>query len=121
MAVFKIHAIDDKNDWTCGEYKTNNDGLAQNIKTKLQEWIGDCFFNVPTGIDWTNRLANPTAKLQQEVLLSEIRALILQIDGVVNVEELNATFNRSTRNLSVDYNVNTVFNSSITSNVNITV
>ena len=106
----KIRAIDNNGDWTFGKglgnYKTGLDALKQNIKTKLLEWKGDCFFNNNAGIDWNNRLS----KRQQSLPLQrEIKSLIVKIDGVTAVNNIDLIFDEDTRNLTLNYSMNTVY------------
>lgn len=106
-----IRANDSQNDWIYGlganAYKVNNDAIAQDIKTKIQEWYGDCFFNMIAGIDWLNRFNDGnSARLEQE-----INSLILKINGVVNVN--NILLDLTDRNFTVSYDVQTVYSASV--------
>lgn len=101
-------AIDSSGDWTFGkgksDYRRNQEALKQDIKTKINEWVGDCFFNQNAGIDWQNRLA---AGNQESRLEEELTNLILKIDGVINVISLSAT--RVDRKFSVNYQIETIY------------
>lgn len=106
-----IRANDENNDWIFGlgknAYKANNDAIAQDIQTKVQEWIGDCFFNLTAGIDWLNRFADGNS----ERLEQEIRSLILKVDGVVNVN--NLSIDLTNRDFIASYDVQTVYTESV--------
>ena len=105
-----IRAVNENNDWTFGkgksDYKNNLLALIQNVKTRLQEWKGDCFFDNEAGIDWKNRLAK---RSQVAPLRDEIRTVILKSDGVVEVINLDLNFNSSSRNLTLNYSLKTIY------------
>lgn len=106
-----IRANDENNDWIYGlganAYKVNNDAIAQDIQTKIQEWVGDCFFNLPAGIDWINRFADGnSARLEQE-----INSLILKVNNVVNVNNLSVDV--TNRLFTASYDVQTVYSASV--------
>ena len=56
----RVRAIDDDGDWFFGkgqnDYKTQKSGVAQEIRTRLSSFYGDCFFDTEAGIDWFNLL-----------------------------------------------------------------
>lgn len=116
-----IRAIDNNNDWTFGKgkssYKSNQLALIQNLKTKLQEWKGDCFFDIDAGVDWKNRLAK---RSQVAPLREEIRTVILKVDGVTEVVNLDLNFNSTSRNLTLNYSVKTIYSTNpVSDSVNI--
>jgi len=105
-----IRSIDSNGDWIFGNgksaYKSGQLALDQNLKTKLLEWKGDCFFSNDSGVDWKNRLAK---RSQTVYLQDEIRALILKIDGITEIVNLNLNFNSINRNLILSYSVKTIY------------
>lgn len=107
----KIRAIDADNDWEFGQglssYRIDQEGLAQDLKTRLQEWVGDCFFAASSGIDYNTRL-NPN---QQDLLEQEAKSLILKTEGVVELIDLNVVF--SNRILTMNYSIRTIYSPSI--------
>jgi len=107
----KIRSIDENNDWNFGKgiesYKKDSEALKQNIKTKILEWKGDCFFANNNGIDWINRLE----KNQQNNLIFELKSLILKIEGVVELVEINSNFKN--RVLTISYKIRTIYSSII--------
>ena len=50
----KVRALDESGDWTFGKGENNyysaNDAIAQNIKTRLYSFLGDCFFDLSANI-----------------------------------------------------------------------
>jgi len=84
-------AVDGNNDWLFGrskqDYKVGRDAVAQNIKTRLQSFLGDCFFSLEDGIDWFNLLGS-----KQTLILSlNIQAVILNTPEVVKLTQIDFT------------------------------
>jgi len=101
-------AVDGNNDWLFGrskqDYKVGRDAVAQNIKTRLQSFLGDCFFSLEDGIDWFNLLGS-----KQTLILSlNIQAVILNTPEVVKLTQIDFTLNAS-RNLLLTYEVLTIY------------
>jgi len=111
--------LDSTGDWTFGKgtanYVQNNDAVSLNIKTRLLAWVGDCFFDLQGGVDWTRLLDTG----QQQNLQVALQSVILQSYGVVSVSEVSASFNADTRRLDVQYSVVTVFSTNFKSQVSI--
>lgn len=98
-------------DWTFGkganDYRRDNDAVAQNIYTRLNSFLGDCFFDVGAGIDWFNRLGGKdllTLKL-------DISSTILNTELVTGILQLSIDLNVQ-RQLTVSYVVRTAFSTS---------
>jgi len=107
-----VRALDENGDFTFGkskaDYLSNIDAIKQNIKTRLMEFLGDCFFNITAGIDWFTFLGgskNPTA------LNLSISSIILNTMGVTGIRQLSISL--INRNFSVNYDADTIY--SITS------
>lgn len=105
-----IRAIDSNSDWQFGQginsYRITQDAIMQNIRTKILEWKGDCFFNMNAGIDWINRLD----KRQEDILNQELKSLILKCFGVVELNELSVKV--VNRIFTADYTIKTIFSPS---------
>lgn len=100
--------LDDDGDWEFGRGKqdmtTGNKAIGLNIKTRLYSWVGDCFFDLPAGIDWNNRIGS---KGQRTLLEFDLRRVILQSEGVTGIVSVDTTLEN--REFRGDYVVNTVF------------
>lgn len=111
----RVRGIDADNDWLYGkganDYRQDTLAIAQNIKTRLQSFLGDCFFDVNAGVDWFNLLG---AKDLTALKLS-IASTILNTEGVVELVQLFFDLNPANRDLSISYAVNTIYSSSIRS------
>lgn len=106
-----IRGLDSDGDWTFGagksNYKRELDAIKQNIATKYNEWVGDCFFDQQAGIDWNTRLDyNQTALLEQD-----IKKLIAGCSGVTNIITLN--FSLVERVFKATYEVATIYSQNI--------
>lgn len=102
-------ALDANGDFTFGSginnYLTGLPEVAQNIKTRLQSFLGDCFFDTGAGIDWFNQLGS---KNQLQLQLS-IAAVILNTANVTGGLQLSVAYNEITRSLSIIYQVQTTY------------
>lgn len=100
-------ALDSDHDWTFGtslnNYLRNKTAVIQNIDTRLNEFLGDCFFNLKAGINWFNLLGNK----DQVALNIAIAGTILNTAQVIGIKQLSATL-RGT-NFYVSYVVETTY------------
>jgi hypothetical protein len=103
-----IRAIDADGDWLFGkgknDYYSGNFAVAENIKTRLLEFLGNCFWNTSAGIDWFNLLGTKNIN----ALILAIRTIILNSENVSGITELSVVLDRN-RNLRIVYVVSTVF------------
>lgn len=113
----RVRAVSDNLDWTFGKgnnnYVDQDMAIAQNIKSRLLAWEGDCFWALQDGIDWRNLLD----KGQEEALKLAIRSNILQAYGVAKITELSAVLSAD-RKLSITYAVETIYGNSFQSTIN---
>ena len=91
----RIRRNDSNNDWCFGSSQAdflvdNNLGVAQNIKTKLQEWKNDFFGNLQAGIDWRVRLG---LKGQRKELDADIKKVITSIKEVMALTKYESYYN----------------------------
>ena len=102
----RVRALDSNHDWTFGKgannYLVNINAVAQDINTRLNSFLGDCFFDLSAGLDWWNQLG---AKDQTALNLS-ISAVILNTDGVTGLIQLSSKLDAA-RRFTVSYQVNT--------------
>lgn len=110
-----VRALDSDHDWTFGEslnnYLQGNAAIAQTINTRLSSFLGNCFFDLQTGIDWFNLLGS----INNEVALNlAISTVILNTTGVTGILQLSIALPTS-RNFTVTYQVQTIY-STLTSN-----
>jgi hypothetical protein len=105
----RVRALDDDHDWLFGQsgndYLQGNAAIAQNINTRLNSFLGNCYFDLTAGIDWFNLLGG---KDQLPITLA-ISTTILNTDGVTGLVQLSSDLDSITRNLTVTYKVQTVY------------
>ena len=103
-----VRAIDGDNDWQFGkgknDYKSDLNAVSQNIKTRLQSFLNDCFFDANAGLDWWNLLGS---KNQVGLTLS-VSAIILKTEFVTKLEQLSLNLSDN-REISISYKVQTAF------------
>lgn len=104
----KVRTIDSNNDWTFGKgknnYKKDISATVQNIKTRLQSFLNDCFFDINAGVDWFTYLGS---KRIDELKIA-ITTVILNSDDVISCNEVNVSVG-ATRIFFVQYSVNTSY------------
>ena len=116
-----IRKVDAENDWTFGkgksDYAIQEAAIEQNVQGRILSWVGDCFFALPEGVDWKNRLDVG----EQDNLLDEMKSVILQSEGVTGVNSLTGTFDGTTRTFLIEYDIQTIYSSSFQSEVTQTI
>ncbi len=104
----RVRQIDGTHDWLFGkgqnDYLRANAAIVQNINTRLNSFLGDCFFDVGAGIDWFNLLG---AKDQTALNLS-VSAVILNTQNVTGLLQISIQLD-VTRNLTIQYQVQTSY------------
>lgn len=104
----KVRALDIDHDWTFGkgqnDYLRDQKAVVQSINTRLQCFLGDCFFDQGAGIDWFTFLGG---KDQLSLNLS-ISAVILNTEEVTAIKQLSTNLS-IVRQFSVSYQVQTTF------------
>lgn len=103
-----VRAIDSNGDWTYGagrgNYLSYNAAIAQNINTRLNSFLGNCFFDLGAGIDWFNLLGSKDTTS----LNLAIGSVILNTAQVVGILQLGTSLS-SDRVFTVSYSVQTVY------------
>lgn len=108
--------LDDNGDWEFGKginsYALNQDAISLNIKTRLQSWVGDCFFAQQAGVDWYNRLGS---KNQFNLLKQDLRRIILQSEGVTGLTNFDIIL--VGRTFTATYTIDTIFSTSFVDSI----
>lgn len=98
------------NDWTFGRgtsnYVQNQMAVQQNIRTRVQCNLGECFFNTVAGVNWFGLLGQ--TKSLQAIQLA-VSSIILNTQYVTGIIQLNVNLITGSRALSITYRVQTVF------------
>jgi len=94
-------------------------GVAQRIGIKLRLIRGELFTNQAAGMPWFEGqgvdpnvviLGNP---FNEELAKNEARKIIRSISGVAQILSLSATFDRTTREMRIEWRVSTVFGDTV--------
>jgi hypothetical protein len=108
-----VRAIDDSGDWLFGkgknDYVSFNDAVMQNIRTRLQSFLGDCYFANDQGLDWFNLLGQP--KSNEIPTNLNVTTTILNTDNVTDLVQLSIVTGAS-RETKITYTVTTSFSGS---------
>jgi len=115
-----FRAITGDNDWTfgrgTGSYFTANDAIMADVKTSLLFFLNDCYFAMNTGIDWWGLLGAKNPAARNNIIL-KCRQVISQKEGVVRINRITADTDPETRKLRVVFNIDTIYTSSVSSQV----
>ena len=105
----RSRSVNDDNDWEFGKgiasYKNPFLSVQQEIKTRLLEFLGDCFFNQGAGVDWYRLVGSRN----QEELAIAVSSIILNTDGVTRIVDYTISLDNQ-RRLQLQYEVDTVYN-----------
>lgn len=103
-----VRGVDINGDWNFGrgqsDYVRDRSAVAQDIKTRLKSFIGDCFFDITAGIDWLNLLGG---KDKTGIDLA-VTAIILNTQNVTGVSQISSLIDAK-RKISITYEVQTTF------------
>lgn len=108
--------IDSNNDFTFGagisNYLTEENAVNQNIKTRLQSFYNDCFFDTEAGIDWFNFLGYKN----HSGLKNAVAKMILTTTGVSSLDELSFSLSEN-RQLLIQYRVTTLWSETVSNTI----
>jgi hypothetical protein len=111
-----IRALDVNHDWTFGQgklnYITQTNAVVQDIDTRLRSFLGDCFFDISSGIDWFNLLGEKN-KIALELA---VRTVILNTENVSGILDSSISVDNN-RQITISYSVNTVFTQTLNNTV----
>lgn len=111
----RFRALDENGDWTFGKGRNNylkdNQALMLNIKTRLLEFLNDCFWDMDKGIDWWTLLGGKNLKS----ILVDVQRTILRSYQVKKIVKLDYKLdNRSLRiELSIEFLNNEVLTDTV--------
>lgn len=106
-------------DWKFGkgtnDYVSLNQAIGLNIKTRLQSWLNDCFFDLPAGIDWKNYLGSLN---KRGLLEADLRRVILQSDNVTGILSFDTELSPD-RKFTANYEIQTIYSKSFRDSVTV--
>jgi hypothetical protein len=104
-----VRSLDGIGDWRFGkgknDYLANNKAIVQNIGTRLNSYLGDCFFALDAGLDWFNLLGSKN----QLALELAVRSVILNTRDVTAIIDVSIVLAENTRQITMRYTVETVY------------
>lgn len=119
-ALQTFRGIDSDGDWIFGQgranYFRNNDAIQADIKTALQMFMGECFWNTQFGVDWWNLIGGKNPSAQAGIIL-QTRTIILGVDGVTQINSVSVSYTNAVRRLALQYSINTIFSTNVTGQV----
>jgi hypothetical protein len=89
-----------------GAYIAGNAQVAQNIQTRLNTFLGECFFATNAGVNWYVYLGYPG---QQQAINLGIASVISNTQDVLNIVSVKLNITTSTRIFVITYTVNTIY------------
>ena len=109
-----VRAIDNNNDWLFGKgkqnYKTEQQEIIQNIKTSLQSWKNNCFFDLEAGVDWYNIIGS---RNKNNYANSQILGVVMNVKGVIKINSINIINNTNSRSFSIEINIDTIYSNGV--------
>lgn len=85
----RFRGVDANGDWVFGKgrnsYLRDNEALMMNIRTRLLEFLNDCFWDMEKGIDWWTLMGGKDLKK----ILVDVQRTILrsyQVKRIVNLD-----------------------------------
>lgn len=104
-----VRSLDVNGDWRFGkgrnDYLSNNAAIVQNVSTRLNSYLGDCFFAQDQGIDWFNLLGSKN----ELALEAAVRAVILNTDNVTRLVDVSIVLDENTRQINMRYVIETIY------------
>lgn len=110
--------IDKNHDWTFGNglnnYKTGDDEIAQNVKTRLLSFKNDWYLDEDAEIDWLTLLGQ---RNNEASIKAEVERVTLETYGVIRVNRVEVTV--ANRNASITVEFDTINNENLISEVSV--
>ena len=104
----RFRNLDEDNDWTWGKglqnYAKTEQAINLDIKTKLQTYLTECFFDRSVGVPWFNACGTKDKTL----ILLETKKVIASSYGVTEVNEVTFTIDED-RKATINYEVKTIY------------
>lgn len=104
----RVRSVNEDGSWQYGkgrnDYKSEIAAVAQNIKTRLLTFLGECFYSTNSGLDWFTLCGSKNF----EQLSLVVSVCILNSENVTGINQLSFDVDNE-RNLLIQYDVATVF------------
>jgi hypothetical protein len=107
-----VRALNANGDWTWGQgqnnYLSGNAQVAQNISTRLNTFLGECFFATNVGLDWFTFLGTP-GSINQLAMNLAVTTTIVNTPDVTGIVSLSVNYLSVTRTFNYTYVINTIY------------
>ena len=84
----------------------SNEQIQTDVKTKLLEHKGNCFFDLNSGLNWDFYLSSKLNEVDFNTLKAEMLDICYQVPNVSNVEITNTTYNQLLRSMEIQILIN---------------
>lgn len=85
-----VRALNKDGDWTFGAGKANYlsgvDALKQSISTRLNSYLGDCFFATNAGIDWFTFCGGSKSQLALQLAINAVILNTANVTGIITTQ-----------------------------------
>ena len=123
-----LRALDPQGDWEWGQglnsFVSGQACVAQDVQTRLLFFLNDYAFAMSFGIDYWNLCGSKNPAAQNGLILQTRQMLITAVAGyapygVLTINSLNAYEDVQTRNLLLEYSINSIFSTQYTDSVTV--
>ena len=114
--------LDSDGDWAFGNgrnsYARNDRAIQLNVRTALMTFLREIFWQTDFGVDWWNLNGGKNPAAQAGIIL-QTRTVIINAEGVVRINSVDATMNARTRALALSYSIDTTFTRNLRDSISI--
>lgn len=83
------------------------EAVRQQVLVKLKLWRGEWFLDTEFGTPWISRILGKQISLSGAI--TALQTSILEVDGTVKFLEFNFNFDRATRDIRIDFVLDTIY------------
>ena len=100
-------------------FSSGVDGVGQAIRVAVRLVRGEWFLNLDAGVPWLERDGVDSSEailgqqFQEAKAISAFRDAIIAVPGVAAIDSLTATYDNTTRLLTIAWSVTTVFDNTV--------
>lgn len=109
----KVRRLDENHDMTFGQglasLAYDQEAVAQRVRTRLYMLKGEWFLDTDAGVPYLQEIT--TRPMDLFLTESTLRATIADTEGVSSIDAFSMSYNSTTRILSVETTVSTIYNS----------
>lgn len=106
-----LRNLDKNHDWLFGhgiqDYVKEEKEIELDIITNILCWKNNCFYDLDRGIDWYNTIGN-----KNKQLIHQLTSLILNIYGVVQINNINYNLTED-RRININISLDTIYKQNV--------